>query len=256
MTPDTIEKIKNAYNQEHPSSKIKSNNADTVFKTLKKKYLCKSGVQDACWISTIGNKNLQREIKKKIFVPEKPAEWKKKPNEWLSNFDILNVLKQYEEAYSFFRFIGPTPIDFDKRLGNVCVTQDLCSFHLNIQKHSQIGIIFNLDEHDEPGSHWVSMYIDIDDKKIYYFDSASTEIPKEIVVLKDRLIQENPEFTFLSNSTEHQRGNTECGMYSLFFIVQMLMSKNRPSLFQTRFNNERKKITDKTVEEYRDIYFN
>jgi len=69
------------------------------------------------------------------------------------------------------------------------------------------------------------------------------------------LIQENGDFYFLSNSVEHQKGNTECGMYSLYFIIQMLLSKNRLKLFNNRFNNDSYKITDKNIEEYRSIYF-
>jgi hypothetical protein len=255
MTDETIAKLKDNYNQEHPLTKIKTNDTKKVYKLLKRKNShCKT---DMCWVNSIQNKRVQKEIKEKIFIPERPTEWKKKPTEWLSNFDILEVLNQYETAYPFFRFIGPSPIDFEKKTYDGCITPDLCSFHLNSSSlhFSQVGIVFNLDEHDEPGSHWVSMYIDIQHKHIYYFDSATAEIPKEIEAFKNRLIQERPDFTFLSNTVEHQRGNTECGMYSLFFIIQMLKSKNRLSLFHKRFNNERKKITDKTVQEYRKIYF-
>ena len=56
------------------------------------------------------------------FTPYKPTEWEKNPVEWLSNFDILNVLKQYEEKYSDFKFIGPTPIDFNSTHAYRCET--------------------------------------------------------------------------------------------------------------------------------------
>jgi len=253
MTPDIVLKIKKTYNDEHPLSKINTNDPIKIFKNLRQRFKCD---MDTCWLEKIGDKAVKSEIKKRIFIPKRPVQWTKTPNEWLSNYDILNVIKQYEEAYPEFYFIGPTPIDFEKKLNGSCVTRELCSFHLgSVSSKKQIGIIFNLDEHDEPGSHWVSMYIDIDNKKIYYFDSASTEIPKEIESFKNRLIQENGDFYFLSNSVEHQKGNTECGMYSLYFIIQMLLSKNRLKLFNNRFNNDSYKITDKNIEEYRSIYF-
>ena len=40
-----------------------------------------------------------------------------------------------------------------------------------MSKIFQIGIVFNLDKHDQEGSHWVSMFIDLKRDGIYYFDS-------------------------------------------------------------------------------------
>jgi hypothetical protein len=33
---------------------------------------------------------------------------------------------------------------------------------------TKIGIIFNLDNHNESGSHWVSLFIDLEDKFVLY----------------------------------------------------------------------------------------
>ena len=40
---------------------------------------------------------------------------------------------------------------------------NLCKFDLkeHLSKgEDKIGVVFNTDDHDEPGEHWVSMYID------------------------------------------------------------------------------------------------
>jgi hypothetical protein len=246
MTAETIKQIK---------EKLDGGSNDTLT-TLQKKYGCKD---DQCLLEEIGDISLKNKIKSQIFVPEKPTAWKKNPNEWLSDSDILHVLKQYETAFPAFRFMGPCPIDFATRVSDKCITEDICSLHLHTVKGSgtkkQIGIVFNLDKHDEPGSHWVSMFIDIRGKKIYYFDSAQNTVPPEIAELKDRLIGENPRFSFFSNSVEHQKGNTECGMYSLYFIIQMLQSKTRHRLFQSHFNHPSNIVTDEKVEKYRDVFF-
>jgi hypothetical protein len=255
FTEQTTIEMKNAYNEENPMSSIHAETPQQIIRSLKDRHGCR---EDRCLVNQIKNKKVRENIEKHIFLPKQPPEWKKKPNEWLSNFDILDVLRQYEEAFPAFHFIGPVPIDFDKALNGSCVAEELCSFRVEVEKSkqkTQIGIIFNLDKHDEPGSHWVSMYMDLEDSIIYYFDSASTEVPPEIAVLNDRIIRENPEFTFLSNRVEHQRGNTECGMYSLYFIIHMLLSKNRKRLFQSHFNSGKHKITDKQIQEYRNIYF-
>ena len=41
-----------------------------------------------------------------------PVAWRKDPDKWLDSNDIENVMKQYEEAFPYFDFMGPFPIDF------------------------------------------------------------------------------------------------------------------------------------------------
>ena len=46
-----------------------------------------------------------------------------------------------------------------------CVWEELCKFELEKQIEkgkNKIGIIFNLDKHYQSGSHWVSLFIDIE----------------------------------------------------------------------------------------------
>jgi hypothetical protein len=52
---------------------------------------------------------------------------------------------------------------------------------------THIGVIFNLSPHTSSGSHWVSLFIDVKERVIFYFDSAANKMPKEINVLKDRI---------------------------------------------------------------------
>ena len=40
--------------------------------------------------------------------------------------------------------------------------------------------MFNLDNHDEDGSHWVSFFCDFDRNAIYYFDSYDTMNQKKL----------------------------------------------------------------------------
>jgi hypothetical protein len=255
VTPDMVVQIKNAFNRENPNKPIQTNDTRKIIETIKKEYKCS---EDTCWLSTIKNASIRKQIERKIFVPEIPPEWKKNPNEWLSNINIVNVLNQYEEAYPYFRFIGPSPIDFATISNGTCITKEICSLHINnISPKNQIGIIFNLDKHNEPGSHWVSLYIDHSTNQgngIYYFDSASTDVPNEIDLLMKRFAEESG-LPIVSNSVEHQRGNTECGMYSLFFIIHMLLSNNRKKMFEQRFNSANHILKDSDVEAYRRIYF-
>ncbi len=60
----------------------------------------------------------------------------------------------------------------------------------------------------------------------------------------------NIDFTTYFNRKEHQYSNTECGMYSLYFLNQMITTNKSPREFNS------KRIPDKDVEELRKIYFN
>ena len=117
-----------------------------------------------------------------------------------------------------------------------CVWNELCNFSLKKEIKegiTKIGIIFNLDPHYKSGSHWVSLFINIPKKFIFYFDSAGEKIPKQIMKLSENIIKQVEElmpqpmhFTFDQNyPKEHQFGDTECGMYSLYFIINMVEDK-------------------------------
>jgi hypothetical protein len=262
-TKDTLMKIRDEYNKNHEGSKqIISNDPNVIWSKLKENLdTCN---KEDCWLKELRDEEMKQDIQEYIFAPYSPPEWKENPNEWLSNIDILNVLKQYEEKHPNFEFLGPSPIDFDEKgqTQEKCIEQDVCTLSLKKQlenKKNKIAIVFNLDRHDQPGSHWVSLFIDLEYKFIFYFDSAGNPIPKEIEVLKDRLIKEangmNMKIKYYDNKgNDHQKGSSECGMYSLFFIITLLDKKM--SMKEKMVLFQKKQIPDKFVEEYRDIYFN
>jgi hypothetical protein len=269
-TDKVLNKVKTAYNVNYPKSPITSYNPKTIFRELKDKL--KSCDREDCWLAQLPAKE-RKYLDKYLFAPDKPKEWKQNPTEWLSNIDILKVLRQYEDKYDNFKFIGPTPIDFDTRLpekNGVCVWEELCNFSLKrlIRKPvTKIGVIFNLDDHDEPGSHWVSIFIDVEERIILYFDSAANPTPPEIRSLVDRIktqgreLKEPIEFDYHENyPIAHQEGNTECGMYSLFFIITMLTGKTG---FDRKLSMDEKlslftkvKVPDKYMKSLRNKYFN
>jgi hypothetical protein len=308
-TPDTLIKIKNAYNNYHSKSEyIPWSNPQEIWRTLKKRLVnCK---MEDCWLSEIKDKKLSTQLQNVIFAPTHPPEWLKNPNEWLTDLDISRVMKQYESKYKHFKFIGPSPIDFDTKVARgelpwaesganddeVCVWEDLCTLSLKEllrKKISQVGMVFNLDRYDEPGSHWVSLYLSLGEPKttkrrtrhfedsghmqnnshpfIFYFDSTGREAPPEIKTLIDRIQVQARELhpalnviEYNNNRHDHQKSNTECGMYSLFFLITMLTGKMEDvdaGYLELGFND---KITlfrdavipDEYVELYRHKYFN
>lgn len=266
-TSDAIIVVKDAYNKEHPTEEILANSPKEIWKEMQSRFSHCS--KEDCWLDQIKDVKIRKQLDEMTFAPDQPPEWKKNPNEWLSNFDIAAVLSQYEQSHPHFKLIGPTPIDYDTKENGKCVWEDLCKLNLsNLRKKgkSNLGIVFNLDTHTEPGSHWTSMFVDMNHSYMYYYDSALNPIPKEVVRLKNEIIRQgkamNPpiHFKFQHNTYSHQKSNTECGMYCLFFIITFLTNetefmknmsmKNKLDLFC------KNRIPDKYVEKYRKIYFN
>lgn len=271
LTNDVLIQLKASFNESHPNKQIVATNPKSIWTELKKKL--KTCDKEDCWLDTIADPLVRRKLDKQSFAPDHPLSWNKDPDEWLSNFDIADVLKQYEETYSNFVFLGPTPIDFDTRLpenGGDCVWEELCKFQVKNYLESgktKIGIVFNLDHHNQGGSHWVSMFVDLEDQYMFYMDSAGDTIPPEIDALAKRIIAQGLDLEtpmhihFHENCPmEHQYGNNECGMYSLYFIVTMLTNKTEKKIFKNYMEKiaffKNKRIPDKYMHHYRKKYFN
>ena len=272
-TDDTLLQIRDAYERTHPDQPRIKGSPVQILKELKDRMKAKCETED-CWLELLPK--TQREyVDKYVFAPDQPKEWKSNPDEWLSNYDIIKVLKQYEIAYPNFRFLGPSPIDFDKHIKKstnsspTCVEETLCQFSLSKcmeDKKEKIGISFNLDDHEGPGTHWVSLYIDIPNKTMFYFDSALFDTPPEITEFVRRIMKQSDEaglgIQFDKNAIQHQMSNSECGMYSLFFIITMLTQrwggngKRRYTIAQLVRLFKDHRLKDSVVSNFRHKYFN
>jgi hypothetical protein len=249
-------KIRNSYNKKH-QDKIKTKNPKKMYNELKLRLT--SCDKEDCWLKQLNDKD-RNDINELFFSPKMPETWKTNKEEWLSNYDILSVLKQYEIAYPNFKFFEPSPIDFDTKIGNSCVSEELCKFDLKkYNGKNKFGIIFNTDKHNESGSHWVSLFIDVENKIIFYFNSSGETAPPEIKNLINR-INKKKYFKYYENNIEYQKGNNACGIYSTFFIVTMLTGK---SWFKDNLTIDEKidlfknnPIPDDFINQYRYIFFN
>lgn len=219
--------------------------------------ICKEG--ELCWIEQNFIKAENKNILEESFKPEKPMEWYYDKKTWLNTYDIVEVLEQYEEPYKEFKFLGVFPIDFQSRYpGGKCIGDDLCTFHINDLNKTKFAMILNLDKHDQPGSHWVALFCCLDPKNkqygIYYYDSTAYPPPLEVqTFMKSIYLQamnknSNIDFPVRFNKIQKQYKNSECGMFSILFVIKMLNNNSFDDICQ---NMER----DDNVNNYRNVLY-
>ncbi len=186
---------------------------------------------DGCKLKALRDKGVNvGALESRRLRPRAPNAWSKKPTTWLMTGDFERVLRQYEQAYPEFAFLGASPIDFEKPFGNSCVWPEMCKFTLRKaaeQGKTKIGLVFNEDYHYQKGSHWICAFLNIPKKVFYFIDSVGNPIPKEVKDFAKRLSEESEELygdkiKLVVSTMPHQRGNNQCGMYCLFFIISLL----------------------------------
>ncbi len=185
----------------------------------------------------VENSGLSQQEKKRAldtyFRPKMPEAWKKDPDMWLTSDDIAAVMKQYEQAFPEFRFLGVVPIDFSapdpylqQNTGQKrCMNTQFCEVNLAEEKQNGrklLGSVFNLDPHYKGGSHWVALAIDLMRDCVYYFDSYGMAPPPQVARYMRYLTTQNPKLSLQSNGRRFQYSDTECGVYSMYFLIHMI----------------------------------
>ena len=256
---ETLENIANNFNYHFPEDKIKSNlNKKELVKELDTKFNEKFGCQDqVCWINQHFVKKMKdKNLSKFTFRPMGP----KKQLDWLSTTNINDVIDQYERKYKHFLFLGAVPYDFqelrESSIGEINF-DDLVNGKMNEdfnkgEKTKEFGMVINLDPHDKPGSHWVSLYGNFEKNQIYFFDSFAKKPRRKIKKfinkitkymynkkyntdlsinsvlknLKNNVVTDEisnlSNFDIRYNKIQHQFENTECGVYSINFIIRLV----------------------------------
>lgn len=253
----SLKQIALKYNEEN-KDKIKiSDNKKILINQLENKF-SKSCSDQRCWLGLDTVKSLNNEeIINNTFRPVGPS----KQLDWLSTTHINEVIDQYQAKHSDFLFLGAVPYDFEEvtvlGLNNI-------DFNKFIKDgKTKIGIVINLDEHDENGSHWVALYADLKKNQIYFFDSVGKKPGKKIKKFitkivkflykqqnnKDLLLQDllknksENNITILQkklkgfdiryNHIQHQFKNSECGVYSINFIVRLVKGEKFDDIINT-----------------------
>jgi hypothetical protein len=280
FTLDSLKIIAEEYNKK-TNDKIKiSNNKIELIEQFKDKFSSSCSSQ-ICWLRTKIVKNINNdEIHKNTFRPEGPTT----KYGWLSTTNINDVIDQYHNIHNDFLFLGTVPYDFQEisELG-----LDNFNFDkVNSDGKNKLGLVINLDESHQNGSHWVALYANLDKYQIYFFDSVGkpprTKIKKFINKITNYLYKKKynsqinvanilndlnklnkqkkqkytskikdkfKDFDIRYNNIQHQFKNSECGVYSINFIIRLVKGET----FDSIINNITK---DEKMNECRQTYFN
>lgn len=266
-----LARIAKAYNDSYPSAEpIALTASKTVlWKAIHKRLypVCKD--LESCWLDTeFAKRHGLSQKMDDVFVPKKPTEWHTDNKTWLSNWDIESVMTQYEKLYKNFRFVGVFPIDYDHVEWGKCISEELCALDLMRMRKKgkeQMAVVFNLDKHNQPGSHWVALYAHLNPLHrnfgVYYFDSNGMLPPKEVgklmlnmrkqlnvICAQEKKKGKAEQCMIAYNNVRHQYGNSECGMFCLYFILQSLQGLPFKKLVY-------QKVYDNFVNQLRNVLF-
>jgi hypothetical protein len=251
-TIESLKKIASAFNAQKKNENKKitiSNNKKELLEQLTNRISeCQS-----CWLRTELIKNINDADIDNTFRPVGPE----KKTAWLSTTDINEVAEQYEDKYKDFVFLGAVPFDFMEL--DMLEINNLNLKKLEKDKKTQIGLVINLDEHNQNGSHWVALYANLLKNQIYFFDSVGDEPGKKIkwfvnkltnylyqrdnktkiqvggimkIIKKIKNEETKKKYTLLLqdklsgidiryNKKQHQFKDSECGIYSINFVVRL-----------------------------------
>lgn len=232
-------KFNNKYDYTINTSLPKKDLLRVLIKNIKEKKKCEG---DSCILEL----NIYNKGDKDIVNTLRPK-GPRYTNKWLSNINIDDVMKQYENKYIKFKYLGTVPSDFEKI--EFLKIKDLNFKNLLNKNKYKIGMVINLDTSDGSGTHWVSLYMNLKRRQLYFFDSYGKKPMKSIFNFMNRVYNEftkrnldynnintNKKFKVRYNMIQHQQKNSECGVYSMNFIIRLLNGE--------KFSDITKNITD------------
>jgi hypothetical protein len=200
---------------------------------------------DISFVSKLNNKDINTSLRSK-----KPLSWSKNKYEWLSTPELTDAMVQYEKKYKDFKYLGTVPSDCPSSI--YCELSSINIKDMYKKKYRKLAVVYNLDTHNKPGSHWVALFINITKNTISYYDSYGIKYPihigKYIKTLTTQFKNMNRKVIVEYNKKRHQFGGTECGMYSINFIVKSLDNISLKTI-------SKQNITDKEMNNLRDVIY-
>jgi len=279
LSDESLKKIILNYNKKN-KDKININLPRKELVTILERKLSNVCNEQTCWLKLDVVQELEDKFKEDVeentFRPKGPA----KKYEWLSTTHINEVIEQYQNVHKNFIFLGAVPYDFEDLA--VLGIHDLNFDTLIKDGKTKIGLVINLDNHDQGGSHWVSLFADLEKSQVYFFDSVGQPPRKRIRKFINRIVKflyhkkyntklqindtintiksmqklsEKEKYKQLTsskylknlldgsfdikyNTKQHQFRNSECGVYSINFIVRLVNGEPYTSIVENITKDE------------------
>lgn len=228
---------------------------------LKKKYNCHDEscvLEKNISIKIAGRPVVEHELETKFKV-----KGPKNTTALLSNYDIDKSMQLWTTEFKDFYPCHFAMMDF-ARTQEDFETIDLCELFTKRARDGHYKRLFacvlNTDVSTGPGKHWVSCVVDARDIKnilILYYNSAGNPPPEPVVRWMERRRKELAGLDANAGGdveiipvtrVRHQNSNTECGVYSLYFVRCMVEGQS----YKMFFDNI---ITDAAMTSFRKLLF-
>lgn len=238
-SPEVIKKMSDFLESMGEKLSNKNINDHGVKKEIVEKMKEKTGCSsESC---AVQNKHFE-EFASPFVIKENLKNFKTKgpanSTEWLSNFDIDDVLNEVKKAYADEKFwnIPFQMRDFkknapDTNADDTTKNENLETFDI-VKKYKEgyrcFGVVINTDYSTGKGVHWFCLFVDMrtDNVTIEYFNSSGSEPLTEIsawmkktkVLLEKEFPNKKVEDLVVSKE-EHQKDDHSCGVYSLYYVI-------------------------------------
>jgi hypothetical protein len=194
--------------------RIDSTNSDILQEKIRKciMIIYKKGVQESEYINMdffrfIKDSNVRHDIKFFVFKPHIDM------TSPLTTFEIKQIMLKWTKLNINIYFdVGSC--DLYKRI----------DFEL-LRNYKYNAFVLNLDNSKLPGSHWIAIFTDT--YTIEYFDSEGNGVANKCLQIFIRKLQKlYPSKKVVYNKNKFQRSGVNCGVFSIFFIIQRLLGKS------------------------------
>ena len=245
-TLNTIQKKSTSYT----FSSCKNTDKDCIVSKLKEKTKCND---EECVVEKLAENNvIDKNTADDIILKRFKQRGPRNNTNLLSNVDIDGVLTKYSFVFPDFYHHKFQMIDFEEQAKYDNSSLGSFDYAQHINKYSNLGVVINTDKTHGQGIHWFAVFIDFKANPITieYFNSSGREPPNEIIIWKNNVINKlknlnnprNAQFVRVSR-TVHQKQNTECGVYALYYIISRLYgvpyknfdTKGIPDEYMTQF---------------------
>lgn len=212
-------------------------------------------------IAAVGEKEILQEINQS-FKPVGPVDWS-----LFNNFVEDNAMRHLHRWDPTFIGLDVNLMNFEEYGGSLTklrFSDD--GIHYNGQTYKSFGCVLNTMKMGGDLSaigHWVALFGDFRNphlKTIEYFNSSGRSAPSELWSWMKRSAESVTNCTPLNVSNiQHQKSETECGIYSVFYITARVcgicykkfretnISDERVNKFRKNMFNDQKALPDLSI---------